>query len=91
MAKTFLITYDLKQPGQDYGSLYNAIKSLGEWQHPLESTWVVVVADMRDAEFIYRILRPCMDMNDNLFVVEITKANRHGWLARSFWEWMKGK
>ena len=30
-----LITYDLKQPGRNYTDLYEAIKSLGDWQHPL--------------------------------------------------------
>ncbi len=91
MAKTFLISYDLKQPGQDYAGLYNAIKSLGEWQHPLESTWVVSVPSSYDASMIYKELKPCADKHDNMFVVEITGANRQGWLAKSFWSWMKDK
>lgn len=37
----FIISYDLKGGGSDYTELYEAIKSVGEWQHPLESTWVV--------------------------------------------------
>lgn len=35
MSKIFLITYDLKEPGQDYSELYEAIKGLGDWQHPI--------------------------------------------------------
>lgn len=38
MTKTFLITYDLKKPGQSYSELYEAIKNVGYRQHPLEST-----------------------------------------------------
>lgn len=45
MSKIFLITYDLKEPGQDYSELYEAIKGLGDWQHPLESMWLVKVND----------------------------------------------
>jgi len=35
----YLITYDLNAEGQDYNLLYEKIKSLGEWFHPLESVW----------------------------------------------------
>ena len=43
-----LITYDLKQPGRNYSDLYETIKSLGDWQHPLESTWFVYMDDHAD-------------------------------------------
>lgn len=39
MAK--LISYDLKQPGRNYDDLYEAIKTLGDWWHCLESVWIV--------------------------------------------------
>ncbi len=89
MAKTFLITYDLKRPGQNYSDLYDAIKSEGDWQHPLESTWVVKTDNLVLANTIYEHLRPCIDENDSLFIVEITAQDRQGWLAKSFWEWLK--
>ena len=38
MKNIYIISYDLKIPGRDYTSLYDAIKSLGDWQHLLEST-----------------------------------------------------
>lgn len=37
----YLVTYDLKQPGQDYSGVHEAIKSCGAWWHFLESTWLV--------------------------------------------------
>lgn len=37
----YLITYDLKKPGQDYSNVHDAIKSCGTWWHYLESTWLV--------------------------------------------------
>lgn len=39
--RIYLITYDLKQIGQNYSELYNSIKSLGDWRHPMESVWFV--------------------------------------------------
>ncbi len=88
MSKTYLITYDLKKPGQNYSELYAAIKNEGDWQHPLESTWVVKVGSFATANNIYERLRPKIDQNDFLFVVEITKQDRQGWLAKTFWTWL---
>lgn len=89
MAKLFLITYDLKKPGQNYTELYDSIKSCGDWQHPLESMWVVKVGTLASSNDIYKLLRPKIDDNDSLFVVDITDRDRQGWLAKTFWEWLK--
>lgn len=88
MGKLFLITYDLKKPGQNYTELYDAIKNLGDWQHPLESTWVVKVSSFITAEDIYARIHPTMDKSDYLFVVDITDKNYYGWLSRNFWSWI---
>ncbi len=89
MAKFFLITYDLKRPGQNYSNLYESIKALGEWQHPMESTWFVKVGNEIKADTIYNSLRPNMDSNDNLFIVDVTDRNYYGWLSKNFWPWYK--
>lgn len=91
MAKFFLITYDLKRPEQNYNDLYESIKNLGEWQHPLESTWVVKISSQYSSNYIYNHLRPRINDNDFLFVVDITDQDRQGWLVKSFWEWIKNK
>lgn len=92
--KTFAIIYDLRQPGRNYSALYDAIRTLsgdGNWQHPMESVWVVCVPPTITAEYIFKEIHGHMDNNDSLFVTEITKCDRQGWLPKSFWEWMKGK
>lgn len=89
MAKFFLITYDLKSPGQNYSELYNSIKDCGEWQHPLESTWVVKVSESKTANDLYQVLRPKIDTGDYLFIVDITKSGYYGWLSKNFWSWFK--
>lgn len=89
MAKIFLITYDLKKPGQNYNEFYETIKGCGEWQHPLESTWVVKVGSNYSSNDIYNQLRPRIDDGDLMFVVDITDQDRQGWLAKTFWEWIK--
>lgn len=82
----YLITYDLRKVGQNYGDLYQAIKDLGDWQHPLESTWVV--NSNSSASQIFDKLFALMDRNDSLFVIAVDNSQDHqGWLPKSFWEW----
>lgn len=83
----YLITYDLKTPGKDYNPLYDAIKSIGDYYHPLESTWLV--KSHSNANSISTSLRAIMDNNDYLFVVNISKQDRQGWLPKTAWEWLK--
>lgn len=85
----FIISYDLKVPGRDYASLYNEIKKLGDWQHPLESTWVV--ESNLDENQIYDRLKPTLDDNDLLLILKVYPEARQGWLAKSFWGWMQTK
>lgn len=83
----YLITYDLKTPGKDYNVLYDKIKSLGDNFHPLESTWFV--KSNSSAESISTYLRTVMDTNDYVFVVEITKKQRQGWMSKTAWDWLR--
>lgn len=91
MAKFYIVSYDLKVPGRDYTSLYDAIKSYGEWQHPLESTWILYTTDSADQ--ISSMLRSegRMDNSDLLFVCELKIDNRQGWLDRNVWTWINSK
>ncbi len=79
----------MKRPGQNYAELYEAIKRLGEWQHPLESTWMVKVSSVVSSNYLYTELRSKIQDDDLLFIVEITEQDHQGWLAKTFWEWMK--
>ena len=85
----YLITYDLNTEGKDYNALYDKIKSLGEWFHPLESVWFLKPSLIPDVNNITEQLRTTMDNNDHIFVVEITKQSRQGWLPKTAWEWLR--
>lgn len=64
-----MITYDLRQPGRDYSTLYSAIKELGSWGRPAESVWIIQsnakCSEIRDH------LQKFIDYNDVLFVCTI--------------------
>lgn len=89
MAKFYVISYDLKQQGQDYASLYEAIKSYEEWKHPLESTWLIYTESSAD-EISERLRREGrMDSGDFLFVCRLDTADKQGWMPKSVWDWFR--
>ena len=81
-----LITYDLKVPGRDYKSLYEAIKGASGWWHYLESTWVVSTQESQQV-WVDR-LNGLIDNNDRLLVVDITGRSGNGWLPQDAWQWL---
>ena len=76
MLRNLHISYDLYQPGQDYGAVTDAIKSLGTWARVHQSFWYVKsrhsAAEARD------IVWSEMDKNDSLYVVDAT-SNEAAW------------
>jgi hypothetical protein len=84
--KTYLITYDLMRPGQNYSTLIEAIKEIGAWYHCLASTWLVNTT--LSAEEIRDLLKPpIIDTTDKLLVVRL-----HGewacWFPKEAMQWL---
>lgn len=69
MQRKFLITYDLKKPGQNYPKLFEQIKRLGNAFHCMQNTWLLK-SDMSSME-ILRHLENQVDGGDSVFVVQI--------------------
>jgi len=84
---TYLISYDLNMPGQDYEKLYEAIKDLGTWWHHLDSTWIIkyngTAKDIRDT------LKPHLDSNDDLLVVKLTGEGAWKGFSDKDSQWLK--
>ena len=83
-----LITYDLKQPGQNYAALYEEIKKAGTWWHHLESTWIIET-ELTPKQW-YESLAPHLDKNDHILVVQVAR-NYWGYLPKEAWEWLSGR
>lgn len=83
-----LITYDLNKPGQDYSSLFEAIKNVGAWWHYLDSTWLVDTA--LSTSQVSERLRARIDENDHLLVIRVTR-DYSGWLPQEGWDWLNGR
>lgn len=84
----YLITYDLKSPGQDYSALYKAIKSLGDNRHDLESIWFVDT-NLSSKE-IHEVIRPSMDKGDTVFITKVN-SGYHGHANKDLWTWLTSK
>lgn len=82
-----LLTYDLKKPGQDYGALHDAIKSLGTWWHYLESTWIVSAPGLTPQR-TFEVVRPHLDTTDHLLALDVSHDAHQGWLPTAAWEWI---
>ena len=81
----YAISYDLNKPGQDYNSLYEAIKSLGSWWHHLDSTWLLDTH--YTAQQVSDKLMQTMDKSDRLLVIRVTREYA-GWLTQDAWDWL---
>jgi hypothetical protein len=83
----FAVSYDLRAPGRDYQSLYNA---LGRYQHchMMESFWLLDTP--KSASNIRDDLSQHIDQNDQLFVGEL---KRHWAAAKKdkCTEWLKNR
>lgn len=82
----YMISYDLKNPGQNYEELYEKIKSLSHWAYALQSAWMVDVN--MTAQSVFEYLRPCIDASDYLIVTEI-KGAWWGILNSEVLDWLK--
>ena len=84
---SYLITYDLCKPGQNYEKLYEAIKKHGKWCHCLESIWIVKsqnsAAAIRDALLSY------IDNNDKILVVKLNGEGAWKGITDECSKWLK--
>lgn len=83
---TYIISYDLRAPGRNYDSLYQAIKDYGTWAHINESFWAV--ATEKSAVDVRDNLLKHLHTNDRLFVIK--SGHESGWRnAICTTEWLK--
>ena len=86
MFKNYIITYWIRNVGDNYSPFYEAIKSnFPDYTHPQENLWIIRSDDT--ANRIMNKIKPFMNDNDSLFVVEMGNDNA-GWMPKTMWEWL---
>lgn len=84
----FCISYDLNKAGQDYESLYKAIKDVSDdWWHCLDSTWLVVTD--KTALQVATAMWTVMDQNDRLLVTAVGKDSAWAGFDKQCEDWLK--
>lgn len=87
---THLISATLRAPGRDYRELRKAITSLGAggWWHQMNDVWLV--NSRLDAVRIRDFLVQFIDINDQLFVVNVGKDWATQNLPSDASQWLAG-
>ena len=82
------ISYDLNEPGQEYETLIDEIKSYGTYCKINKSDWLVNTSD--SCGNIRDYLKKFIDTNDTLFVAELTGAWGSWNLRQKAVDWLNG-
>lgn len=83
----YQISYDLNRPGKDYSHLYEVIKKLGDWCHPVDSTWYIDTH--YTAETVRDHIRAVLDSTDQLLVTTATAPGAWIGLSGDVSSWLK--
>lgn len=84
----YIVCYDLPEPGRNYTTLHEKIKSYGTWARVTESNWVIVTT--KTAVQLRDDLLSVLDVNDRLFVVKSGReAAWHNSRCKN--EWLKAR
>lgn len=90
--RTHAVSYDLKNPGQNYTRLITEIKKYGSYCKVLESFWFVRTNE--SAQEVRDRLKKVIDQNDQLLVIETKVPASAGWTnlsnGKEVKEWLEG-
>lgn len=84
----YTVSYDLTNPGRDYDTLANAIKSYGRWWHQSGSVWIIS-SDTTSSASIRDYLKQFIDRDDKLFVAKLSGEWAAFGFTREEYEWIK--
>lgn len=82
----YIVTYDLKQPADQYKPLFDELQRSYTWWHYLTSTWVVVRYETLDE--LGPKLNSLIFQGDGL-LIQPAKGPSHGWLPKEAWDWLQ--
>ena len=84
----YMITYDLNSTGQRYENVIQAIKesSVNVWCTYWKSSFLI--KSYLTAGQIFQNIKPYLDSNDTLMIVEVKSTNYNGWLSQEAWTYI---
>lgn len=85
--KSYLITYDLMSPGQNYNKIKEVITSFNKWANIQQSVWVISTS--LSGQEVYDKIRTAIDYNDKLAVFGLNGAGWWNGLSKQVSDWLK--
>ena len=84
----YMITYDLNSTGQKYDEVIKAIKaaSTGVWCTFWKSSYLI--KSNLTANQVSDKIKPHLDQNDRMIIVEVKNTNYQGWLKSEDWDYI---
>lgn len=85
----YLVSYDLNADTGNYVAVHDAIRSLGESNQCLESSWLVFT--QLTEEQMFNQLNPVLGKGDRCFICKIEMPYYWGVTSRGYgvWDWLK--
>ncbi len=87
----YAILYKIKKTEKNYTPLYERIKSLGEWMHYFDDSWLLVPSNNISTSEVYDQIIPFIDGSDDILLIIRVTNDYRGWLPQKAWDWMKDK
>lgn len=84
---TYIITYDLMKPGQNYPDLIKAVQNYKTYCHLQESVWLIV--SEQSAVSVRDDLKKYIDANDKLFVAKVSSPAAWFNHGEKIGDWLK--
>jgi hypothetical protein len=85
----YLIAYSINEKLYDYSDLKEQIKSLGEFQHPMDDVWFVSSKHLDEEYEAAKLRRLLHSERDMIFMTAISRQSVQGWMPKAFWQWLE--
>ncbi|MDF3980453.1 hypothetical protein P3W23_00365 [Luteibacter sp. PPL554] len=87
MKGQFYAVYIKPSPDASADTIKEAMNKSLDWYRVSENFWIVYTA--RNAEVLYKRLKPSVKDPGRVFISRLDLTDRQGWMAKGFWTWLK--
>lgn len=85
-AKFYMVYIDRKK-NITFEDVEKKMNLANDWYRIKEDLWIVYSTS--DPEKWYSRLSPLVKEGGNVFICRLDTSKRQGWMAKSFWEWLR--
>lgn len=87
MKGQFYVIYLKPDPEVSLETVKEAMNKTLDWYRINSTLWITYTT--RDAEGLYKRLKPCVKEKGRIFITKLDLNDRQGWMQNGFWEWIR--